>query len=110
MKNVGSGLGWGTWVLSLSVVYQSGCLPPPRGTEVSGEAQPPPTLPARIQPPSGVAPVSTPEQVQTLIKELKHSELATDSAYVAPEQIVAMAATRDCSRQSLGLRAAVEHR
>jgi len=50
-------------------------------------------LPARIQPPNGVAPVSTPAQVQTLVKELKHTGLATDIAYLAPEQIVAMAAT-----------------
>src|SRR4051812_32551685 len=89
MKNLG--LGWGAWALSLSVVYQSGCLPPQRGIEVRGGAQF--SLPARIQPPSAVAPISTPQQVQTLIKELQYSKLPTDIAYLAPEQIVAMAAT-----------------
>ena len=93
MKKVGFGGRWGAWALSSSVVFQSACLLPRGGTQVGGQEpsaqRPAPDLHIRVA--SVVAPISTSAQIQTLLAELKSSELSAGAAYLAPEQIVAMA-------------------
>ena len=89
MKSTGSGGGWEVWVVSFSIALASGCLPAQRGAAGSKGAEPRPVT--SIQAPAAVAPVSTPQQLQTLLSELNSPELQPGAAYLAPEQIAAMA-------------------
>jgi hypothetical protein len=88
MKSTGSGGGWEVWVVSV-VALASGCLPPQRGAPRADGVEPRPVT--RIQAPAAVTPVSTPQQLQTLLSELNSSELQPGAAYLTPEQIAAMA-------------------
>jgi len=88
MKNTSSARGWVACLMSFGVALASGCLPPQRGAVGGGGV---PGSRTHVQAPAAVAPISTPQQLQTLLSELRTSELPVDAAYLAPEQIVAMA-------------------